>query len=279
MIWKELLKKHKLLQLPVAHDALSAKLIQHAGFPAYQIGGFALLGTQFGYPDIDLVHYAEIAHIVENITAGCDLPVLVDCDNGYGDAKMAVRTVKGYDRLGIAAIFMEDQASPKKCGHMADKSIIPIDKMKDKIQACLSEVSDNLFFLARTDAYEVEGMEGALKRAEAYLDSGANGVYIEGISKEKDVDRAGREFGHVPLAISILENGGKTPWLNPEVLAQMGYSMVLYPATLLFAVVEQAKACLNNLLNGYQLDNIGVSVSMDEFEQIVNIDYWKKFED
>src|SRR5436305_15280430 len=116
--WKDLLDKHALIQLPAAHDALTAKLIEGAGFHAYQIGGFALVGARHGLPDVDLTRFAEQAAGVRDILAASDLPVLVDADDGYGDAKNVTHTVASYEAVGVSAIFIEDQVSPRRCGHI-----------------------------------------------------------------------------------------------------------------------------------------------------------------
>src|SRR5947207_10644608 len=212
--WKRLLKQHKPLQLPAACDALSAKMIQQAGFPAYQIGGFALDGARFGFPDMDVNRLGEKSDTVANIVHATSLPVLVDCDDGYGDEKNVTRTVHTYDALGVAAIFMEDQRSPKRCGHMAGKEVVEPKAMVNKLRAAVAarRDKDELFLLARTDAIEPEGVEEAMRRAHLYLKAGADGVYFDGIQDRVQLRRIGREFGGVPLATTILERGGSTPW-------------------------------------------------------------------
>src|SRR5437762_916671 len=127
--WKELVSAHAPLPLPAAHDALTAKLIERAGFHAYQIGGFALVGARHALPDVDLTRFAEQSAGVRDILAACDLPVLVDADDGYGDAKNVTHTVRSYEAMGVSAIFIEDQVSPKRCGHMSGKAVVPIEIM------------------------------------------------------------------------------------------------------------------------------------------------------
>src|SRR5207248_357618 len=156
--WKKVLRKHAPLVLPSAWDALTAKLIESAGFPAYQIGGFALDGTRFGFPDMDVTRLGEKSAAVHEIVRACPLPVLVDADDGYGDAKNVAHTIHVYDEMGVSAVFIEDQKAPKRCGHMAGKQVIPAKEMATKIRAAASSRShpDNLFLLARTDAIEPE---------------------------------------------------------------------------------------------------------------------------
>jgi 2,3-dimethylmalate lyase len=133
--WKRLLKQHKQLLLPSACDALTAKLVQQAGFPAYQIGGFALDGMRFGFPDMDVTRLGEKSAIVRDIVHASELPVLVDCDDGYGDEKSVVHTIHTYDDLGASAIFIEDQKSPKRCGHMSGKEVVEPRVMVNKLHA------------------------------------------------------------------------------------------------------------------------------------------------
>src|SRR5437763_11806186 len=136
--WKQLLKTRAPLQLPAAHDALAAKLIEEARFDAYQIGGFALVGARHGLPDVDVVRFAEQAAGVRDIIAASNLPVLVDADDGYGDAKNVTHTVASYEGLGISALFIEDQVSPKRCGHMAAKEVVPTKIMEERIEAAVA---------------------------------------------------------------------------------------------------------------------------------------------
>ena len=189
--WKKILKKHAPLQLPSAPDALTAKLIADAGFPAYQIGGFAVDGMQFGFPDMDVNRLGEKSSIVRDIVYACELPVLVDADDGYGDAKNVAHTIHVYESMGVAAIFIEDQKSPKRCGHMSGKQVIPAEEMVARIKAAVQarNNSDTLFLLARTDALGPEGIDEALRRGEKYLNAGADGIYIEGARDGKQLAR------------------------------------------------------------------------------------------
>jgi 2-methylisocitrate lyase-like PEP mutase family enzyme len=189
--WKRLLKQHKQLLLPSACDALTAKLIQQAGFPAYQIGGFALDGMRFGFPDMDVTRLGEKSAVVQDIVHASGLPVLVDCDDGYGDEKSVVHTVHTYDDLGVSAIFIEDQKSPKRCGHMSGKEVVEPRVMVNKLRAAQSarRSAEKLFILARTDALAVNGLKDAMNRAEQYLKAGADGIYIRRSGKYPAVAR------------------------------------------------------------------------------------------
>jgi 2-methylisocitrate lyase-like PEP mutase family enzyme len=232
--WKVLLAEHGQL-LPSAHDALTAKLAERAGFPAYQMGGFSLAGSRYGRPDVDLEHFGEKSQGVKDIIEGCALPVLVDGDDGYGDAKNVTRTIRGYEDLGASAIFIEDQTSPKRCGHMAGKSVVPQDVMVSKVKAAVAaRQRPETFILARTDAIEPEGLENAIKRAEAYLGAGADGAYVEGPRNLEELEKVSKALKGAPLATSVLERGGVTPWLAHGDFRDLGFTMILYPTTVLF---------------------------------------------
>lgn len=276
--WKSMLAAaDKPVQLPVAHDALTARLIELAGFDAYQIGGYALSGATHAIPDVDLEKFGEKKFSADWIMQASPLPVLLDVDDGYGDVKNVTRTVQEYIRLGASAIFMEDQKPPKKCGHMDNKKVVNTKIMLEKIGAAVNARDGNDFFiLARTDAIDPEGIDNAIERAKKYLDKGADGVYIEGPKTVEDLEKIGRELKGAPLATSILEQGGKTPWMSPKDLGEMGYSMILYPTTVIFQVVHTIQRALNNLKQGKPIH--GSSVNMDEFMQVVDLPYWAEIE-
>lgn len=275
--WKRLLENEKFLQLPAAHDALTAKLIENAGFPAYQIGGFALVGTRYGNPDVDLQHFGEKGRAVYDIIDGSSLPVLVDCDEGYGDAKNITRIVRSYEAMGVSALFIEDQTSPKRCGHMAGKTVIPTKAMIEKVRAAVTARGE-LFILARTDAIEPEGVAQAIDRAKAYLDAGADGVYVEGPRSVDELEQVGRALGKAPLATSLLERGGVTPWLSPAEFRELGYAMVLYPTTLLFRLVRSIERALIDLRTARPLNEEN-SIDMRRFEDLVELKHWGEIEE
>ena len=276
--WKALLDREKLLQLPAAHDALTAKLIERAGFPAYQVGGFALVGTRYGRPDVDLEHFGEKNRAVQDVIDGCALPVLVDADNGYGDAKNVTRAVRGYEALGASAIFIEDQTSPKKCGHMADKSVIPREAMVAKVKAAIAaRQNEDTFILARTDALQPESVDSAIARAEAYLNAGADGVYVEGPRSAEELERIGSALRGAALATSVLERGGVTPWLPADEFRRLGYTMILYPTTILFRLARSIELGLAAFRAGQPLDP-AASIDMNRFEDIVDLPTWAEIE-
>ncbi|WP_422931401.1 isocitrate lyase/PEP mutase family protein [Singulisphaera sp. PoT] len=210
--WKTLLDGGGPLVLPAAHDALTARLIARAGFRAYQVGGFALAGSRYAFPDIDLIHYYEENEAIRQIVAASPLPVVVDAGNGFGDVKNVVRTVRGYEELGVGAIFIEDQKSPITCGQMGKREVVGIREMEGKIGAALaSRRNADTFILARTDGRSAKDVAEAIRRGKAYADAGADGVYIEGLRSAAELKRVGKALKDVPLATTLMEGGGRLP--------------------------------------------------------------------
>jgi 2-methylisocitrate lyase-like PEP mutase family enzyme len=273
-----LLRTRAPLQLPAAHDALTAKLIADAGFPAYQIGGFALVGSRHGLPDVDVTRFAEQAAGVRDIMAACDLPVLVDADDGYGDAKNITHTVASYEALGVSAVFIEDQVSPKRCGHMSGKEVVDVTIMEQRIEAAVgARHSPEFFIVARTDALAVEGMDAALRRGERYVKAGADGIYVEAPTSVKELEHIGRTFKGVPQMTNMFEGDQETPWLTPSELQSLGFSMILYPTTLLFRAVSAIQQGLADLQQGKPTAQ-AQGVGLQEYERIVDLPRWATVE-
>jgi 2-methylisocitrate lyase-like PEP mutase family enzyme len=273
---RELAQSEKPLVLPGAHDALSALLIKEAGFKGFFIGGFQTAGARYGLPDIGLAQLGEFSAAYRDIISACDLPVLVDADNGYGDVKNAVHLLNTYESMGVQALFIEDQVSPKRCGHMAGKQVVPAAEMEAKLRAmAANRMNPDTFIVARTDARAIHGMDEALRRAERYVRAGADGVFIESMLNEDEIARAVREVETCHVA-NMLE-GGITPILKPAVLGQMGYRIVLYGITLLLRVTRTMQLALADLKSG-ELKLVGTGTPFDEYTKIVGVEKWRKIE-
>ena len=278
MSWRELLADHSPLQLPAAHDALTAKLIERAGFRAYQIGGFALTGARHAFPDVDLTRFGENAPGVRDIMAASRLPVLVDADDGYGDAKNVSYTVMSYEAAGVSAIFIEDEVAPKRCGHMAGKEVVSPAIMSQRIEAAVAaRHSQEFFIIARTDALAVEGLNGALKRSAQYLKAGADGIYIEAPKSVEQLEQIGRAIPNVPQVTNMFEGDNETPWLTPGELHSLGFSMILYPTSLLFRAVRAIERGLADLRQGKRMST-DEAVDLTEWEEIVDVPFWAAIE-
>jgi 2-methylisocitrate lyase-like PEP mutase family enzyme len=277
-MWKALLGRGEPLLLPCAHDALSARLIERAGFAAYSIGGYALVGARHALPDIGLVGFGEMSAGIRDIMAASSLPVLVDCDDGYGDVKNVARTVAGYEAMGASAIFIEDQRAPKRCGHMAGKDVIDAEQMAMKLRAAAqARRSPELFIIARTDARAVHGLDDALRRGEIYLKAGADGLFIEAPQSVDELAQIGRAFQGVPQLANMLEGGGRTPVLPPSELYSLGFAMVAYPTSVIFRVARAIETALADLKAGRAAGN-GAGVDFETFKDIVSLARWADVE-
>jgi 2-methylisocitrate lyase-like PEP mutase family enzyme len=279
LAWKDLLKREQPLLLPCAHDALTARLIERAGFAAYAIGGYALVGSRHALPDIGLVGFGEMSAGIRDIMAASGLPVMVDTDNGYGDVKNVSHTIEGYEALGVSALFMEDQTAPKRCGHMSGKSVIDAADMAAKIRAAAgARRNPDTFIIARTDARAVHGLDEALRRGEMYLEAGADGLFIEAPENVEELARIGRTFQGVPQLANIVEGGGQTPVLPPDELYRLGFVMVTYPTTVLFRVARTIEKALADLKTGKAMSD-GESVDFSAFKDITGYGDWARIDD
>ncbi|MBX3608721.1 MAG: isocitrate lyase/PEP mutase family protein [Hydrogenophaga sp.] len=275
--FRDLVASERPLVLPGAHDALSAMLIQQAGFKAYFIGGFPVVGVRHGLPDIGLAALGELSVAVRDILAVSDLPVLVDVDNGYGDVKNVVHAVHTYERMGVQALFFEDQVSPKRCGHIAGKELLPCEEMERRIRAAAEQRRDpRTFIIARTDAREVIGMDEALRRGERYARAGADGIFIEAPESVAELEHVGRALAGVPLMANMLE-GGRTPILKPAELEAMGFRIAIYGISLLMRIVRTMQASLADLHSG-ELKLVGTGVGFEEYKRIVGFPRWAGIE-
>ena len=272
--FRMLAETEKPFVLPGVHDGLSARLAELAGFKGVFMGGFASLGARHAVPDVGLMGLADISAVARDVRAATTLPFMVDADDGYGDAKNVAHTVRTYERLGAQAIFLEDQVSPKRCGHLAGKRIISSARMETKIRAAAAERT-SLFIVARTDARSIVGMDEALRRGERYLLAGADAIYIESPESIAELEQCGRAFKALNMT-SMLE-GGKTPILKPSELHGMGYNIVIYGITLLLRIAKTMQLALDDL-KSERLELVGSGVSFDEYMRIVGLDRWSAIE-
>ncbi|RLV48065.1 oxaloacetate decarboxylase [Nocardioides mangrovicus] len=222
---------------PGAYDALSARLVEQAGFEVVYMTGFGTTASLLGRPDVGLLGGAEMADHARRLVDAVERPVIADADTGYGNAINVVRTVRSYEQAGVAGLHLEDQVMPKKCGHMSGKAVIETAEMVGKIRAAADARRDeDLVLIARTDAAAVHGLEAAIERAHAYAAAGADVLFVEAPTSAEDIATVARELaGVAPLVFNWAE-GGRTPPLSLEEIAELGFALVLYPiATLLAA--------------------------------------------
>jgi 2-methylisocitrate lyase-like PEP mutase family enzyme len=232
--------------VPGVYDGLSTLLVEQAGFDCAFLSGACLSFARFGRPDMGLVTASEVAETVSILRDRVSLPLIVDMDTGFGNALNVQRTVRDFERAGASALQMEDQVAPKRCGHMAGKSVIGTTEMVGKIHAALdAREDDNTVIIARTDALGVNGFDDALERAERYLDAGADALFIEAPKTVEQMRQIGQQFGsRVPLVHNLVEGGG-SPVESIDELRQLQYRIALYPAALLHQFTPQAQQLLD----------------------------------
>jgi carboxyvinyl-carboxyphosphonate phosphorylmutase len=231
---RELLSSDELILAPGVFDGLGARLVEQAGFPAVYMTGFGTAAALLGRPDVGLLTMSEMVENAARIAAACDLPVIADADTGYGNSLNVIRTVQEYERAGVAAIHIEDQVAPKKCGHMEGKQVIAASEMEAKIRAAVAaRRSPEFVIIARTDARAVEGLAAAIERARRYREAGADVLFVEAPENEDEIATVARKLDDVPLLFNWAE-GGRTPPIDHATLAALGFKIVIFPiATLL----------------------------------------------
>lgn len=244
---KARLAREEILLAPGIYDALTGLLAEQAGAEAAYLSGASIAYTRFGRPDIGLVGMSEVADVISAIRDRIALPLIVDADTGYGNALNVQRTVRVFERSGADVIQLEDQSLPKRCGHLAGKTLVPAGEMVGKIRAAL-DVRDKALIMARTDAIAVEGIDKALNRAEVYLDAGADILFVEAPQNDAEISAIMERFrGRVPLLANMVE-GGKTPLRSTADLQALGYSLAIFPGGAVRAMAATGQRYYSNLV-------------------------------
>ena len=268
----------KILRLPRAtivpgvFDALSARIAVRAHAELLYMTGFGVAGAGFGVPDIGLVSASQMIERVGVIAeAAAPVPLIADGDNGHGGPLNAAQLTRAYERAGAACIQLEDQAFPKRCGHMADKEVIPRADAAQKIRAASDARLDKSFkIMARTDARATHGLAEALRRCDAFLKAGADILFVEAPRSEEELRRVALAFQGVPLVANLVEDG-KTPLLTPSELGELGYRIVLYPISALLAVTGRLEEIYALLLGGQRNDLDSGRASFDHYNEIMKL--------
>ena len=246
---RERLGANKILIAPGVYDALSALMAEQAGAEALYLSGAGISYSRLGRPDIGLVDMTEVTQVLAAISERVDLPVIVDGDTGYGNALNVRRTVRSFAGAGANAIQIEDQALPKRCGHLSGKTLVSTSEMSGKIKAaCDARPSDSLLIVARTDAIAVEGFDAALERSGRYLDAGADVLFVEAPCSSEQMQRIVAVFGgRAPLMANMVE-GGRTPMMSAGELQEMGFNLVIFPGGVVRATVKTMGEYFSSLL-------------------------------
>lgn len=261
---------------PGAYDALTAKIAARAGAEAVYMTGFGVAGSLLGVPDIGIVSATEMIDRVRAFApAAAPAYLIADGDNGHGGTANVERMVRAYEQAGAAAIQLEDQVLPKRCGHMDGKEVVPLEEGAAKIRAAAAaRVSRDFLIIARTDARAVHGRDEALRRAEAYLEAGADILFVEAPQSEQELRLIADRFKGTPLVANMVEDG-KTPMLSAADLGAMGYRLVLFPVSALLAAAKTAERTYAALLKG-KPDTTLERVSFHAYNEIVGLSTYLK---
>ena len=233
--FRQMLREPGIIMAPGAYDCLTARIIQQAGFPAVYMTGAGTSVARLGYPDLGLATMTEMVANAANIAAAVEVPVIADADTGYGGVLNVQRTVREYERAGVAAIHIEDQESPKRCGHLDDKRVIPVEEMVRKVRAAVDARSDDDFtIIVRTDALAVTDWDDTMRRCQAYVEAGADVLFVEALRSPEEADRVTSNFD-VPLLYNYVESG-KSPLIPAAELERLGFKLVLFPGSAFMVV-------------------------------------------
>lgn len=243
---RRLLQQPGIITAPGAYDCLTAKLIEREGFPAVYMTGGGTAVTRVGKPDLGFTTMSEMLDSARAITSTISVPLIADADTGYGGALNTYRTIREYEKAGVAALHIEDQAFPKRCGHLDGKEVVPIPEMSTKIRAaCDARTDDDFVIIVRTDALAVTGLDDTLQRCVAFAEAGADVLFVEALRTQDDIDRVRREVD-VPLLFNFVEHG-KSPMIPVPELEAMGFKIVIFPGSIMLSVCTLAQRILGQI--------------------------------
>ena len=274
---KNLLDQKGIVVMPGCYDALSAKLIEREELNVGFMSGFAVSSTRLGMPDTGLISFSEMAEQVRNICNVTSIPIIFDGDTGYGNAVNVYRTVRGFADAGAAAIMIEDQKWPKKCGHTKGKDVVEIDEANSRIKAAVDASKMNnkdILVMARTDAIATRGLDDAIKRMQKFSELGADILFVEAIKSKEDMKRVIKEVpGH--HMINLIEDG-ETPLLEMNELEDIGFKIAVFPLTLMSASVKTMQESLKNMKNKTYNTNVS---KFSDLRDIVGFNEYYEIED
>jgi len=244
---RQLLASPKNLVAPGAHDALTAKIIEQVGFEAVYMTGYGQAASHLGQPDVGLMSMTEMVARVGCMASAVEIPVICDGDTGFGNVVNVMRTVREYEKAGAAAIQLEDQVAPKKCGHMTGRQVVPAEEMVEKIKAAVAARNDGDFvIIARTDARTVHGIDEAVARGKAYEKAGADVIFIESPESVEEMKLICASF-QVPVLANMVE-GGRTPQLTVDELEKIGYGLTIFPTASTYITAQAVKNLMQELM-------------------------------
>jgi 2-methylisocitrate lyase-like PEP mutase family enzyme len=270
--FKQLLKEQDIILMPGAYDGMSARLVEETGFQAMLATGAGISNSQLGWADVGLVTMTEMAQSIARMADVTTVPILADADTGYGNAINLIRTVREFERAGVAGIQLEDQVAPKKCGHFAGKDVISKQEMVHKIKAVIdTRQNPDFVILARTDARAVNGLDDAIDRAYAYAEAGADVTFVEAPRSVEELERITRELKGIPQMANMVE-GALTPILSEKELLEIGFKIMLCANTALRGAMKGVREALEELYKERSQKNNGHLIcSWEERQQLVKL--------
>ncbi len=277
-VLRQLLNAKEILVAPGAHDALTARVIEKVGFKAVYMTGYGQAASALGKPDIGLLSMTEMLDRARKMVSAVNVPVIADGDTGFGNAITVMRTVQEYEAAGVAAIQLEDQVAPKRCGHMLGRKVVSIEEMVGKIKAAKAARKDEDFvIIARTDARTVLGIDEAIKRAKAYEAAGADVIFVESVESEEEMRRVHAEI-KVPTLANMVE-GGRTPLLKDSQLEEIGYSLVIYPTASTYVYAKAMFGLMNDLKEqGTTANYVDNMITFPNFNELVGLGEFAELE-
>lgn len=269
---RHLLRGPDLVVAPGCYDALSARLVEEAGFPLAYMSGYGTTASRLGRPDVGLLGQAEMVDNARRIVQAVDIPVIADADTGYGSVLNVVRTVREYEQAGVAGLHLEDQVTPKKCGHMAGKAVIEASEMVGKLRAATAaRVDPDFVIIARTDAAAIEGLPAAIDRAHRYRAAGADMLFIEAPTSERDIESIVHAMGDTPLMFNWAE-GGNTPPLSAARIQELGFRLVIFPSSAVYAATAGIRRILRTIADeGTPTTELSRLPSFGDFNQLLGL--------
>lgn len=275
---RQLLERPEILVIPGIYDCLGAKLAEGLGFEVIATSGFGIAASTLGLPDYGFLTATEMLYSVGRIAQSVNIPLIADMDTGYGNALNVIRTVKDAVQLGLAGILLEDQEWPKKCGHFEGKRVISMAEHVGKIRAAVQARGDSgLAIIARTDARAPLGLEAAIRRGRAYIEAGADVLFVEAPQSVEELKTIVAAFPDVPLVANIIE-GGKTPQLSASELQQLGFKIVFFPVSTLLATTQVMTACLHQLKAQGTTANFKDLVTFKDFQELIGVSKYLQIE-
>lgn len=277
-ILRKLINDKEILITPGAHDVLTAKIIEYVGFKAVYMTGYGQAASSLGKPDVGLLTMTEMLDRARKFVSAVKIPVIADADTGFGNAINVIRTVEEYEQAGVAAIQLEDQVSPKKCGHMIGREVISMEEMIGKIEAAIyARKNDDFLIIARTDARTKLGFEEALKRSKAYAEAGADIIFFESPENLEEMRILNKEV-NVPTLANMVE-GGRTPLLNAKELEEIGYNIVIFPTASTYATSYTMLNLMEELKEkGTTAGFINRMVTFEKFNKLIGLNSIRQME-